>query len=78
MLKGVTNADSDPVAAELQRMRESIEQLAARVGELAADNEQLRAQLEASQAARSDLMAQAEQLIHQLGKAHEEIRRLKG
>lgn len=78
MLKGVTNADPDPVAAELRRMRESIEQLAARVGELAADNEQLRAQLEASQAARSDLMAQAEQLIHQLGQSHEEIRRLKG
>lgn len=78
MLMRVTNAPTDPVAAELQKMRESIEGLAARVGELAAENQQLRSQLEASQAARTDLVAQAEHLIHELGKSREEVQKLRG
>lgn len=73
MLPVVTNAAPDPVAAELLRMRESIDALATRVGELAAENQTLRAQLEASQAARTDLVAQAEHLIHELGKARAEM-----
>ena len=78
MLSNVPNEPTDPVAAELQRMRESIDALAARVGELAAENQQLRAQLEASQAARTDLVAQAEHLIHELGQSREELRKLQG
>ena len=57
-------------------MRASIEELAARVGDLAADNQQLRAQLAASQTARDDLMAQAEHLIHELAQSREELRKL--
>ena len=66
------------MSSSLQKMRESIEGLAARVGELAAENQQLRSQLEASQAARTDLVAQAEHLIHELGKSREEVQKLKG
>ncbi len=70
----MTNAGPDPVAAELQRMRESIEALAARVGQLAEENAALRSKLELSEAARSDLTAQAEHLIHELGLARQEVR----
>jgi chromosome segregation ATPase len=72
----VTNAGSDPVAAELQRMRESIEALGARVGQLAEENAALRHKLELSEAARSDLTAQAEHLIHELGLARQEVQKL--
>ena len=41
MLGRVTNAPTDPVAAELQKMRESIEGLAARGGELGKSREEV-------------------------------------
>ena len=44
----MSNPDADPVADELQHMRRSIDELAARVGELAADNQRLRDELKAS------------------------------
>lgn len=72
----MTNAESDPVAAELQRLRESIEALGARVGQLAEENAALRQKLELSEAARSDLTAQAEHLIHELGLARQEVQKL--
>lgn len=72
----MTNAESDPVAAELQRLRESIEALGARVGQLAEENATLRKKLELSEAARSDLTAQAEHLIHELGLARQEVQKL--
>ncbi|MFN3241871.1 MAG: hypothetical protein ACE37K_10200 [Planctomycetota bacterium] len=73
----MTNEPTDPVAAELQRLRESIDALTARVGELAAENQRLHAQLEASQTARTDLVAQTEHLIFELDRARKELRQLK-
>ena len=78
MLACVSNADPEPIAAELQRMRASIDELAARVGDLATENQQLRAQLSSSEAARADLVAQAEHLIHELSQSREEVRKLEG
>ncbi len=74
----MSNPEADPVADELQHMRRSIDELAARVGELAADNQRLRDELKASEAARTDLVAQAEHLIHELGKAREAAQSPKG
>ena len=73
----MTNAGSDPVAAELKHLRESLQELSARVGQLAEENHLLRSQLEASRAARADLTAQAEHVIRELGLARDEARRLR-
>lgn len=74
----MSNPAPDPVAAELERVRESLDELSARVGQLSAENQELRARLDASQTARADLTAQAEHLVHELGLAREEVRRLQG
>ena len=73
----MTNAGPDPVAAELQRMRESIEGMAASVKQLTEENTRLRERLEASQKARSELMTQAEHILNELGVCRRELARLK-
>lgn len=78
MLPCVSTPLSEPIARELQALRQSLEALSQRVGELAQDNQSLREQLAASQAARTDLVAQAEHLIHQLALSRNEVRELKG
>ena len=69
--------DSEQLTEELRLIRKSIDDLSARVHELAHTNQELRQDLEASQTARADLVAQAEHLIHQLAQSREEVRVLK-
>ena len=78
MLPRVSTPPSDPIAQELQALRQSLDALSERVGELAQDNKLLREQLAQSQAARTDLVAQAEHLIHQLALSRNEVRKLTG
>ena len=78
MLLRVSTPSSDPVTQELQALRQSIDVLAERVGELAADNLRLRNKLEACTQARADLLAQTEHVIHQLDLSRKEVRELKG
>ena len=78
MLPCVSTPPSDPITKELQALRQSIDVLSQRVGDLAKDNERLREQLAQSQTARTDLVAQAEHLIHQLAASRDEVRSLKG
>jgi len=78
MLPRVSTPPSDAIVSELQALRQSLDVLSQRVGELAADNKLLREQLAHSETARTDLVAQAEHLIHQLAASRNEVRGLKG
>ncbi len=65
------------VADELASLRQSVDALTLRLGELAAENTTLRARLEQSEAARSDLVAQVEHIIELLADSRREVRALR-
>lgn len=61
---------------ELAALRQSVNELAARLVAVTDDNTKLRARLEHSERARADLATQTERILELLGDARRELRHL--